>query len=265
MAVGDAAGVPERPKELEIVAEIGSNHAGMLSYAFHLIEVAKEAGADVAKFQAISPRQWATPAAWVKRERFQFGPEELRACAAYCERVGIEFLCTPFDPAFVEWLNPLVKRWKIASQNARDYDLYSACVMTMKPLIISTGFMTAKEAFTLGPTATLLHCVPKYPADPKDYHIQSWVSHAGMWRQYSRWGLSDHTVGTAVACAASAMGAVLIEKHISLGIHQPPSPDAGPHALGPTAFKAFVHEVRDARECLWGGDEPRVVGEKVVW
>lgn len=221
-----------------IIAEIGSNHCGELALAEKLIAVAAGCGADAAKFQVFNRVDiWHEPQTrpqWTELSK----PFVLKV-AAMCERAGVEFMTSVFNPADVGWLNPLVRRWKVASAEAGKQALLRAVLATGKPVLVSTGVSEA-------PASCLpLVCVSAYPAREADYGLREWVG------SRETWGISDHTVGFGAAAAAVGMGAMVVEKHIALH-NQPPSPDEGPHALRPSEFAVFTRTIREAAAATWG-------------
>ena len=221
---------------ITIVAEIGVNTNGDFNRAKKMILMAKSCGADVAKFQVYDPIKVLDPEHpdikpwWDLLLGIQFDQSEWRTLAAYCNEIGIEFFCSVFDPADVEWLNPLVKRWKIASRSMYDDALAAAVVETGKPIIVSYGYYDGRPAATFGwglPVGSFvpLYCVSKYPTQLSDLHFTVTGKYGtdSIFRgPYS--GFSDHTEGTLASTVAMAMGAKIIEKHFTLD-HAMPGPD----------------------------------------
>lgn len=223
-----------------IIAEIGVNHEGSLDLAKRLIELAREGGADAAKFQTYKADSLASkhsPAYWdTSKERTQsqhelfrkydrFGPDEYRHLAAHCERVGINFLSTPFDEAAVALLDPLMPFFKIASADITNVPFLRRIGRTGKPVALSTGASTLGEidgaVSTLReagcPELALLHCVLNYPTSDDGAHI-------GMIEGLRRCfpahliGYSDHTIpdsAMTTVTGAFILGAAIIEKHFT--------------------------------------------------
>lgn len=241
-----------------IIAEAGSNHEGSLDKAKELVDWAVIARADIVKFQAINrARIWKNPDSrpeWVEQSKEFF--EEVHR---YCTIKGIEFLCTPFDIRFIPWLNPLVKRWKLASRNLHDWAIRSHMERTGKPVIASFGYATPEDAKEDRRVVPLV-CRPEYPARPESYALRAWASAL----KKREWGISDHTIGYGTAIAAVGLGASIVEKHFRL----PGStgPDAGKHALLPAELGEFVALVRDAalaRDGLF--TLPERPGDQYIW
>lgn len=223
-----------------IIAEIGVNHEGSLDLAKRLIELAKEGGADGAKFQSYkadtlaskhSPAYWDTSKESTRsqHELFQkydnFEPADYAALAEHAKRCGIDFLSTPFDDAAVDYLQPLVPFYKIASADITNTPLLRRVARTGKPVVLSTGASNMDEIrwsvrtlHDAGATdVVLLHCILNYPCENRNAHVRMITGLAEAFPDYLI-GYSDHTVPdpdmTALAVAYS-LGAVVLEKHFT--------------------------------------------------
>jgi sialic acid synthase SpsE len=246
---------------LEIVAELSCNHLGSLDRAKQIVHAAADAGADLFKVQVWSPDtmcvsdSYVLPSGpWAGRNlrelyREAWTPWEwLPELFALARDLGMEPFGAAFDRASVDYLESLgVKRHKVASFELVDLPLIRYMASYGKPMILSTGMATWDEVFDAygaalrynlpGFSVTHLKCTSAYPAD---------ATHANL-RTYgpgTRWGLSDHTMGIGVACAAAALGAVMIEKHLTLS-RADGGPDAG-FSMEPHEFKQVVVECRRA-------------------
>ncbi len=223
-----------------IIAEIGVNHEGSFELAKKLVELAKEGGADAAKFQTYKAGTLASkhsPAYWdLSKEPttsqfklFQkydsFGPDEYRALAKHCESVGIDFVSTPFDRDAVELLESLVPFFKIASADLTNTPLLRQVAATGKPVVLSTGASTAEEVrWAVGTLRgsgcgelALLHCVLNYPTADENAHLGVITALRSEYPDLLI-GYSDHTVPDAemtALCTAYALGARIIEKHFT--------------------------------------------------
>lgn len=223
-----------------VIAEIGVNHEGSMDQARRLIDLAKEGGADAAKFQSYkagtlaskhSPSYWDTSKEPTRSqyELFQkydsFGPDEYVALAEHCRRVGIDFLSTPFDDAAIEFLDPLVPFFKIASADLTNTPFLRKVAGKGKPVVLSTGASTLGEidtAVAVLETAgckdiVLLHCILNYPTDNANAHLRMIE---GLKRAYPDrlLGYSDHTLpddAMTSLVTAHLLGAVVIEKHFT--------------------------------------------------
>ena len=164
-----------------VIAEIGVNHEGSMKQAKVLIEQAKMGGADAAKFQSYkagtlaskhSPSYWDTSkeATRSQYELFQkydgFGPQEYVELADHCQQVGIDFISTPFDNQAVEFLDPLVPFFKVASADLTNTPFLRKIGAKQKPVVLSTGAATLAETDEAVrileqsgcPNVVLLHC-----------------------------------------------------------------------------------------------------------
>jgi N-acetylneuraminate synthase len=223
-----------------IIAEIGVNHGGSMEQAQRLIELAKEGGADAAKFQSYKAETLASthsPAYWdttkektlSQRELFKkydgFGPQEYIALAEHCKNVGIEFLSTPFDDAAIDFLEPLVSLYKIASADLTNIPFLRKIARKGKPIVLSTGASTlgeidiaVSELVQAGcKEIALLHCVLNYPTANADAHL---AMIRGLQRAYPDLmiGYSDHTLpdeAMTTLVTAYLLGAQIIEKHFT--------------------------------------------------
>lgn len=222
-----------------IIAEIGVNAHNNLSMARKLVQHAIKGGADACKFQCFKDR----PAI----EHLRFGNWELQQLAEYCEEKGIEFMCTPFYLEAVAFLDPLVKRHKVASGFLTDKAMLDAVCATGKPVIVSTGMADLKTvAAAVGglPGISVLHCVSSYPCPDDEANLS--VLESGWYAGYS-----DHTTGTLACVAAVAIGAQIIEKHITLD-KTAEGPD---HACSaePEEFAEMVRQIRRVERMLGDG------------
>jgi len=200
-------------KGIEIIAEIGHNHNGDVSKGLELIHQAKEAGADVAKFQLYDVDKITRPGHmkyYWELKATQINRDHLAIFNAECERVGIEFMASAFDAERVDWLEKLgVKRHKLASSRINDLLLIRAMENTGKPIIASLGKWDKAYLPTINGEVDYLYCVAKYPTLDEDLELFP--------KTFNRIiGFSDHTIGTKWAKLAMDNGAKIIEKHFTL-------------------------------------------------
>ena len=265
-----------------IIAELSANHNQELRNAIRLIEAAKAAGADAVKLQTYTPD---TITIRSEREPFQirggtlwdgrtlydlygeaFTPWEWHAeLQQKALSLGLEFFSSPFDPSAVDFLERLnVPAYKIASPELVDIPLIQKAASTRKPLIMSTGMATSEEideALEAAQDAgaqeiALLKCTSAYPSPPGEMNLA--LIPALAERFGVPVGLSDHSVGIAVPIAAVALGACIIEKHLTLS-RAMKGPDSE-FSLEPQEFEAMVRAVRTTEQAL-GKPEFRT-GEK---
>ncbi len=223
-----------------VIAEIGVNHEGSMDQARRLIELAHQGGADAAKFQsykadtlasADSPAYWDTTLEPTRtqhalfRKYDAFGEAEYLELAAHCARVGIDFVSTPFDDAAIDFLDPVVPFFKVASADLTNTPFLRRVAAKGKVVVLSTGASTMLEIDAAletliahgCPDVVLLHCVLNYPTLDADAHLRMIT---GLKSAYPDRlvGYSDHTVPDEQMTAlmtAHVLGAVVIEKHFT--------------------------------------------------
>jgi sialic acid synthase SpsE/sugar phosphate isomerase/epimerase/CBS domain-containing protein len=251
-----------------VIAEIGNNHNGNLELALRLIDAAAEAGADCAKFQMRDMgRLYAnagdsndmasdlgTQYTLDLLERFQLSDDELYRCFDHALGRGLIPLCTPWDEASLEKLN----RWglagfKVASADFTNHQLLSVIAATGKPLIASTGMATEREITAgirhlrrQGAAFVLLHCNSTYPTPFKDVNLRYLQRLAEL--AEGPVGYSGHERGYAVPIAAVALGAAVVEKHLTLDREM----EGNDHkvSLLPAEFAAMVAAIRAVEDSL---------------
>ncbi|HXG87650.1 MAG TPA: pseudaminic acid synthase [Vicinamibacterales bacterium] len=250
-----------------IVAELSANHGCSLERAKRIVEAAAQSGADAIKVQTYTADTVTVDSdnehfrikgtVWDGRTLYDLYNEAHLPWEwhAPLQRValdlGLEFFSTPFDATSVDFLVSLnVPAWKIASFEMVDLPLIRKVAGTGQPLIMSTGMATRAEIAEAVAAATpggsgplvLLKCTSSYPAEPEDMHLRTipdMAAHFGV-----PVGLSDHTMGIAVPVAAVALGACVIEKHLTMSRDEP-GPDSA-FSLEPAEFRAMVDAVRIA-------------------
>lgn len=254
-----------------IIAEISANHNGSLDRALSLVRAAAEAGADAIKLQTYTAdtmtidcnshyfriqgtlwdgstlydlyREAHTPWAW---------HAPIIKCA---NELGMDCFSSPFDDTavdFLENLNPPC--YKVASFEVVDLGLLRKIAATGKPVIMSTGMATLAEIDTAVRTLrdsgttdlVLLKCTSAYPASPAEANLRTIPHMAEAFR--CPVGLSDHTMGSAVAVAAVTLGAAVVEKHFTLS-RGDGGPD-GAFSMEPDEFKQMVQDIRTTEAAL---------------
>lgn len=220
-----------------IIAEIGVNYENDIELAAEMIRRAARAGADAVKFQTYKAEKLAaadSPTYWdekkTQREFFKqydkFGEAEYRYLAQVCEAEHITFVSTPFDKEAVDFLEPLVPVYKVASADITNLDLLRYIARKRKPVILSTGASTLSEIARAVEIlnengveqVALLHCVLHYPTDYTEANLLS-IPYLKKCFPEHIVGYSDHTKpdpGMAVVTAAAILGATIIEKHFTL-------------------------------------------------
>lgn len=266
-----------------VIAEAGVNHNGDLETAKRLIDVAAGAGADAVKFQAFHAERLVTPSAPKLRnepgadgpaetqlqmlQRLQLSEAQFEALKAHCRARQVMFLATPFDEESADLLDRLdVPAFKIGSGELTNWPLLAFVARKGRPVILSTGMSVLPEveaAIDVLRDAgcreiALLHCTSAYPADPRDANLRAIDTLRRAFRLPI--GLSDHTLGTAVALAAVALGACVVEKHFTLDRRM-----AGPdhHAsLEPEELRQLVRGIRTVEAALGNGKKEPAAAER---
>jgi len=245
-----------------IIAEAGINHDGDVCKAKELATAAHMAGASAVKFQTFIADTLALDEEQFKTlSRYQLGFPEFRELKAHCDRIGIEFISTPFCPQTAQFLNAIgVRRFKISSGNATNMALIKLIASFRKEVILSLGMTTLEEkqaavATLLGygmkpKDVVLMYCRSQYPATEENVHLGN-LRH--LLKHRMRVGFSDHTKSTNVPVLAVAMGAEVIEKHFTLW---PAAPGAD-HAMsvGPEQFEQMVEGIRRAEGVMSYGPQ----------
>ena len=254
-----------------VIAELSANHNGSIDKALATIDMAKAMGANAIKIQTYTAD---TMTIDCDNEHFQihgglwdgynlynlyqwaYTPYEWhQAMFEHAKKIGITIFSTPFDETAIELLESLnCPAYKIASFEATDLPLIERVAKTGKPLIISTGMADEDEINDVITTVknagctklVLLHCISSYPAPVEESNLQTINDIAQRWQVIP--GLSDHTLGTSVAITAVALGACVIEKHVTLS-----RDDKGPDSefsLEPNELKQLVEQSNLAWQSL---------------
>ncbi len=259
-----------------IIAEIGVNHNGNLELARQLINIAADAGASAVKFQTFKTEKLVTRQAakadyqtqttgseesqFEMLKRLELSPADHKAVLAYCRDRKILFLSTPFDEDSADFLEQLgVRAYKIPSGEITNLPYLAHIARKGKPMIVSTGMSTLGEVETAvdtirengNPVIALLHCVSQYPAPPEASNLRAMSTLAQAFGVPV--GFSDHTMGIEIALAAVALGARVIEKHLTLD-RDLPGPDHRASAT-PEEFKAMVAGIRKIEAAFGDGQK----------
>lgn len=254
-----------------IIAELSANHGGSLSNALEVIHAMKEAGADAVKLQTYTAD---TLTLKCDRDEFRVGKgtlwegrtlydlyEEAHTpwewhpeLFGLANELGMDCFSTPFDRSavdFLETLNP--PAYKIASFELVDIPLIEYIASKGRPIIMSTGMGSLAEISdavdvvkAAGVPLILLKCTSAYPSPPESMNLRTIPHMAEAFKVPV--GLSDHTLGIAVPVAAVAIGACVVEKHVTLS-RSTPGPDSA-FSLEPQEFKAMVDAVRVVEKSL---------------
>jgi N-acetylneuraminate synthase len=253
-----------------VIAEIGLNHNGDVELAKRLIDVAANAGADAVKFQKRTPEiatpahmrdtlretPWGTMTYLEYRYRVEFDRAQYIEIGDHATMRGLDWFASPWDVPSVEFLQDLgVVAQKVASASLTDIELLEALRATGKPVILSTGMSTIDQIDraleVLGTDRTvLMHATSTYPMEPEEANIRMIASlrdrYAGI-----PVGYSGHERGLQISLAAVALGAVAVERHITLDRTMWGSDHAA--SLEPAGLEHLVRDIRVIETALGDG------------
>ena len=257
-------------KRPRFVAEVSANHLGSLTRAHELIDIASECGADAVKLQTYKPETMTLNLSqfsvsgdhrlWGGANLFNLYKEAMTPWEWHSElfdhakQKGIEVFSSPFDSTAVDFLEDLgCPIYKIASLETGDTDLISYAASKGKRMIISTGASTLEEiedavnaAQKIKDKLTLLVCTSSYPSEAADAHLNRILNLREKFKVDI--GVSDHTLGIGVSVAAIALGATVIEKHLT--IKRSDGGHDSAFSLEPDEFKLLVEEGKKAFAAL---------------
>jgi N-acetylneuraminate synthase/N,N'-diacetyllegionaminate synthase len=259
-----------------IIAEAGVNHNGKLNLALKLCDAAKEAGADVVKFQTwktekiithtVAQAEYQTEhtgkteSQFDMLKRLELSYDDFRVIKEHCDKIGIQFASTADEEESLDFLISLgIPFIKIGSGEITNIPYLRIMGSKKLPVIISSGMSTLSEVDVAltelrksGATdITLLHCTTNYPCPMKDVNLNAMLTLKYAFKIPI--GYSDHTEGIEVPVAAVAMGAKVIEKHFTLDRKM-----EGPDHLastGPEEFKKMVDSIRNIEKALGTGEK----------
>jgi N-acetylneuraminate synthase len=258
-----------------IVAEIGVNHNGSLDIAKQLIQAAYHAGVDAVKFQKRTPelcvpleqrgQMRETPWGYITyldyRYKVEFGEEEYKEIERFCRELGMTWFASVWDEPSVDFLeafNPVA--YKIPSASLTDHGLLRHLRKTGRPLILSTGMSTMEEikaaVAVLGMDNLIItHATSTYPCDPEELNLRMIPT---LRQEFNiPIGYSGHEVGLVPSAVAVALGACMVERHITLDRAMWGSDQAA--SVEPGGFERLVKYVRVTEQSL--GDGIKVVYE----
>jgi N-acetylneuraminate synthase len=267
------AGVP-----VYVIAEIGLNHNGDVDLAMRLIDVAAEAGAQAVKFQKRTPdvstpehmkstlreTPWGTMTYLDYRYRVEFSREQYVEIGDYATVRGLDWFASPWDEPSVDFLEDLnVVAHKVASASVTDLGMLRRLAATGKPIILSTGMSTLEQidraVAVFDPTRLIiLHATSTYPLPSEEANL---LMIPALQRRYPGIpiGYSGHERGLQISIAAVALGAVAVERHITLDRAMWGSDHAA--SLEPQGFEHLVRDIRVLGEAMGDGIKRIYPGE----
>ena len=269
-----------------IIAEIGINHNGDLSIAKQLIDVAKASGCDAVKFQKRTPElcvpmeqreilretPWGVMTYFEYKKKIEFGYDEYAEIDQYCKQLGIDWFASCWDiesVRFIEQFNPIA--YKLASATITDVKVLESIAATRKPVLMSTGMSTMEEIrFAVSnlpyEQLALFHTTSCYPCKSNEINLRMIDT---LKDEFNRpVGYSGHEIGLQITLAAVALGANMVERHITLnramwGTDQSAS-------VEPQGLTRLVRDIRIIEEAMGDGikhlyDCEQKAREKLRW
>jgi N-acetylneuraminate synthase len=270
--VGDGAPV-------YVIAEIGLNHNGDVDIAKRLIDVAAEAGAQAVKFQKRTPEistpehmkntprdtPWGTMTYLEYRYRVEFSREQYIEIGDHATMRGLHWFASPWDEPSVDFLEDLnVVAHKVASASVTDLGMLRRLRATGKPIILSTGMSTLEQidaaVDTLGTeNLVILHATSTYPLPPEEANLRMITT---LQERYAGVpvGYSGHERGLQISLAAVALGATMVERHITLDRTMWGSDHAA--SLEPQGLEHLVRDIRIISTAMGDGVKRVFPGEE---
>ena len=252
-----------------VIAEIGINHNGDLEIAKKLIDAAVHSGVDAVKFQKRTPELCVPPAQrnqmrdtpWgyitylEYRYKTEFGPDEYAEINRYCQEKGIDWFASVWDEPsvdFMEQFSPIC--YKIPSASLTDHNLLRHLRATGRPLILSTGMSTLEQiqaaVAELGQeNLAITHATSTYPCEPQELNLKMVTTLRSMFN--CPIGYSGHEVGLVPSAVAVALGACMVERHITLDRAMWGSDQAA--SVEPGGFERLVKYIRVTEQSLGDG------------
>ena len=266
-----------------VIAEAGVNHNGELDLARQLVDVAAAAGADAVKFQTFRAARLVTAAApkaayqaaqdtapesqLEMLQRLEMPASWYPELIARCEKAGLVFLSTPFEEESADALAALgMAAFKVPSGELTNLPFLAHLARIGRPMIVSTGMSVLDEVHAAletirragNPPVVLLHCVSRYPTPIDEANVRAMVTLAEAFDVPV--GYSDHTEGIEATLASVALGAVVVEKHITID-RELPGPDHQA-SLEPAGLSDMVRHLRLVERSLGTGEKRPTVLER---
>ena len=263
-----------------IVAEIGINHNGNLAIAKQMIDAAVHAGADAVKFQKRTPeictppeqqkQMRETPWGYITyldyRQKVEFGEAEYREIDQYCREKGIPWLVSVWDEQAVDFMEGFdTPAYKIPSASLTDHNLLRHVRRTGKPVIMSTGMSTMQQiresVNVIGmKDLVIMHCTSTYPCEPEELNLRMIETMRTEFPD-NPIGYSGHEVGLVPSAVAVALGACIVERHLTLDRAMWGSDQAA--SVEPGGFERLVKYIRVSEASLGDGVKKVYESEKL--
>jgi N-acetylneuraminate synthase len=264
-----------------VIAEIGINHNGDVEIAKQMIDAAVHAGVDAVKFQKRTPevctppdqqkQMRETPWGYITyleyRYKVEFGVDEYREIDRYCKENGITWMVSVWDEPSVDFMEQFdTPVYKLPSASLTDLDLIRKVRMTGKPLILSSGMSTMEQireavAVADGESLGLMHCTSAYPCEPDELNLRMVET---LRREFPNIpiGYSGHEVGLVPSTIAVALGACMVERHLTLDRAMWGSDQAA--SVEPGGFRKLVKYIRVTEQALGDGVKKVYDSEKSI-
>ncbi|KAK7791725.1 hypothetical protein R5R35_009374 [Gryllus longicercus] len=264
-----------------VIAEIGQNHQGDIQIAKQLIDASKAAGANCVKFQkscltekfnvAALNRPYTGQHSWGKtygehKKYLEFSTEDFKELQSYARNIGIIFSASAMDCVSVDVLHDMdVPFLKIGSGDTNNFPLLEYAATKNRPMVISTGMQdleTVRAVYTLmkkmNANFSLLHCISSYPVPVEQINLEVINLYKSEFPDIQI-GYSGHELGTMVSVAAVAMGARIVERHITLDTSWKGTDHKS--SLTPVEFSKMVQEIRELEKALGKPEKKRQPSE----
>ena len=264
-----------------VIAEIGINHNGDVEIAKQMIDAAIHAGVDAVKFQKRTPevctppdqqkQMRETPWGYITyldyRYKVEFGVDEYREIDRYCKEKGITWMVSVWDEPSVDFMEQFeTPAYKLPSASLTDLELIRKVQTTGKPLILSSGMSTMeqiREAVEVadGESLGLMHCTSAYPCEPDELNLRMVET---LRREFPNIpiGYSGHEVGLVPSTLAVALGACMVERHLTLDRAMWGSDQAA--SVEPGGFEKLVKYIRVTEQALGDGVKKVYDSEKSI-
>ena len=253
-----------------IIAEIGINHNGDLGIAKQMIDAAVHAGVDAVKFQKRTPdvatpidqqtQMRETPWGYITyleyRYKVEFNEEQYREIDRYCREKGIAWMVSVWDQASVDFMEKFdTPAYKIPSASLTDFGLIRKARATGKPLILSSGMSTMEQIHQGVKIASekdliLMHCTSTYPCEPEELNLRVIETLRSEFPNLPI-GYSGHEVGLVPTAVAVALGACMVERHLTLNRAMWGSDQAA--SVEPWGFETLVKYIHVSEAALGDG------------
>ncbi|MFH1185130.1 MAG: N-acetylneuraminate synthase family protein [Chloroflexota bacterium] len=253
-----------------IIAEVGINHNGDVEVAKRIIDAAVHAGADAVKFQKRTPavstppeqqgQMRETPWGYISyleyRQKVEFGLDEYREIDRYCREQGINWLVSVWDEPAVDFMQQFqTPAYKVPSASLTDHALLNHVRKTGKPMILSTGMSTMQQIHRAVKAVgeenlVIMHCTSAYPCEPEELNLKM-VQTLRNEFPHNPVGYSGHEVGLVPSTVAVALGACMVERHLTLDRAMWGSDHAA--SVEPGGFERLVKYIRVTEQSLGDG------------